>query len=65
MRNTEMMSIALRDPTRFRSRTVESERRKERFTRARRKEISRSEECDCIVTGCSKEYGHEGDHEES
>lgn len=40
-RNEIMRSVARRDPARFRTRTVETEQRKQRHGRARRKQRER------------------------
>lgn len=43
-RNTELALVAKNDPARLRTRTVETERRKARHVRSRRKEAWRREE---------------------
>lgn len=43
MKNTEMAVVQKNDPARLRSRTVETEPRKQRGSRARRKEAWRKE----------------------
>lgn len=43
IRNAELAVIQRNDPTRLRSRTVETERRKSKHVRARRKQADRRE----------------------